>query len=147
MKKILLFIIIISTMVSCNTYERLEVPISNHTYSEFYVEISSSLLRKSQIFFVNKRAFSQRFFTLKNKGYEEKIYFGVKIIEKDTKNIISQKNLGFPGEGVMSASAKGGLCFVIDIFQSEDNYNVIYSLDTFIYGLPYSKEERESNKR
>lgn len=106
--------------------------------------MSVSFLNDSEEVFINKRNFSQEKLQFQF-DYDEMIYIKMKIIEKETGAIISEKELGFPGEGIGSANTS--LYFVIDILSDEQKkYNVIYSLETFTYGL-IDEDKNESDKK
>jgi hypothetical protein len=132
-REILFIIIIPLTIDCCSKYEILHIPISNYSNSDFHMTIN--FLGENKSILIRKNSFSQEYLGFKYINKEKK-YFDVTIVEKKTKNIVSKQKLGFPGEGVISDSAKGGLFFVIDIFQTEYSYNVIYSYDVFKYGFP-----------
>lgn len=130
---ILLIIVINLILISCDP-KLLYVPISNHTNSEFVMSVES--LGVKQDIVIQGRSFSQESLKLK---YDKIINIKVKIFEKETENIISEKELTFPGEGISSDGASSNdLFFVIDILPDEQNeYEVIYSLEAFTYGFPH----------
>lgn len=134
MKKIIMFFLCFS-IIGCTQYEFLYIPIINHTNFNYNLTImyEDNIIIKD--YYIGESAV-----TIINKKLEFEDYKYIPIIfqieRKAASFPIIENELYFPGGGLVSNSAKGGLFVAIDIFNENDSIIAIYSQNVFTYGFP-----------